>query len=93
MLKAILLTLATLYAGASLAAVDVNKASVAELVGIKGVGPAMSQRILDERKKGTFKNWQDLMTRVKGVGGATAAKLSTQGLTVDGQGYQPTVRK
>jgi competence protein ComEA len=59
MLKKILAILAMLYAAAAFAAVDVNKATRAELDGIKGIGPAMSKRILDERKKGEFKSWDD----------------------------------
>ena len=90
MLKPILAALALLCAGTSFAAVDVNKATVADLDGVKGVGPAMSQRILDERKKGNFKNWGDFMSRVKGVGPGTATKLSKEGLTVDGAAYKPT---
>src|SRR5688500_12911121 len=89
MLKPILATLALLCAGASFAAVDVNKATVIDLDGIKGVGPALSKRILDERKKGNFKDWGDLMTRVKGVGPSAAGKLSKEGLTVDGAAYKP----
>ena len=67
MLKKILAVLAMLYAFAAFAAVDVNKATATELDGIKGIGPVMSKRILDERKKGEFKNWDDLMVRVKGI--------------------------
>ena len=59
-----------LYAAAAFAAVDVNTAKAAELDGIKGIGPVMSKRILDERKKGEFKDWQDLVARVKGMGEA-----------------------
>jgi len=93
MLKPILATLALLCAGASFAAVDVNKASVADLDGVKGVGPALSKRILDERTKGNFKDWGDFMARVKGVGPSAAAKLSKEGLTVGGAAYQPTAAK
>lgn len=52
MLKKIFTLLVLLYAFASFAAaVDVNKATAAELDSIKGIGPAMSGKILDERKK------------------------------------------
>ncbi len=88
MLKKILAALALLYAAASFAAVDVNKATVAELDGIKGIGPAMSRRILDERKKGEFKSWEDLVSRVKGLGERSAAKLSDEGLTVKGEAFK-----
>lgn len=88
MLKKILSVLLTLYAAASFAAVDANKANAAELDSIKGVGPAMSTRILDERKKSNFKDWPDFISRVKGVGEATAAKLSKEGLTVNGTEFK-----
>ncbi|MDB5874012.1 MAG: hypothetical protein JWQ07_3454 [Ramlibacter sp.] len=88
MLKKILAILAMLYAVASFAAVDVNKATAAELDSIKGIGPAISGKILDERKKGTFKDWQDFIDRVKGVGENNAAKFSTEGLTVNGSAFK-----
>lgn len=84
MLKKILAVLAMLYAAASFAAVDVNKASAADLDGVKGIGPVMSKRILAERKKGEFKSWEDFISRVKGVGEGNAAKYSKEGLTVNG---------
>ena len=88
MLKKILALLAMLYAAASFAAVDVNKATAADLDGIKGIGPAMSKRILDERKKGEFKSWDDLISRVKGIGEGNAAKYSAEGLTVKGEEFK-----
>jgi len=90
MLKKILVLLAMLYAAASFAAVDVNKASAAELDGLKGIGPVMSKRIIDERKKGDFKNWGDLISRVKGIGEGSAAKLSSEGMTVKGEEFKAT---
>jgi competence protein ComEA len=77
-----------LYAAASFAAVDVNKATAAELDSIKGIGPAISSKILDERKKGQFKDWQDFIDRVKGVGEGNAAKFSAEGLTVNGSAFK-----
>jgi competence protein ComEA len=88
MLKRILFVLAMLCAAASWAAVDVNRASEAELDSIKGIGPGTSSKILDERKKGPFKDWADLIARVPGVGKASAARLSDAGLTVDGAVYE-----
>ncbi|MDB5955577.1 helix-hairpin-helix domain-containing protein [Ramlibacter sp.] len=88
MLKKILVLLAMLYAAACFAAVDVNKATATELDAVKGIGPVMSKRIIDERKKGDFKNWDDLVSRVKGIGDATAAKLSAEGLTVKGAEFK-----
>jgi competence protein ComEA len=88
MLKKILAVLAMLYAAASFAAVDVNKASAADLDGIKGIGPTMTKRIMDERKKSPFKSWDDLITRVKGVGEGNAAVYSKDGLTVNGDAFK-----
>ena len=76
MLKKILALVAMLYAAASFAAVDVNKATAADLDGLKGIGPAISTRIIDERKKGNFKDWPDFIERIKGVGEGNAAKFS-----------------
>jgi competence protein ComEA len=75
---------------AAFAAVDVNKGSEAELDSIKGIGPATSKQIMTERKKAEFKNWDDLISRVKGLGDKTAAKLSNGGLTVGGASYKPS---
>ena len=75
---------------AAFAAVDVNKGSEAELDSIKGIGPATSKQIMTERKKAEFKNWDDLISRVKGLGDKTAAKLSEGGLTVGGTSYKPS---
>lgn len=88
MFKKILVIVAMLYASIAFAAVDVNKATAAELDSIKGIGPAISTKILDERKKGNFKDWNDFIERVKGVGEGNAAKFSTEGLTVNGAGFK-----
>lgn len=88
MLKKFLAVLLMLCAGLAMAAVDVNKASEAELDGVKGIGPITSKLIMAERKKGEFKSWQDFIDRVKGVGDSRAAKLSAEGLTVGGAAYK-----
>ncbi|VTU15571.1 MULTISPECIES: ComEA family DNA-binding protein [unclassified Variovorax] len=87
MLKKIVAIAAMLFAVASWAAVDANKASDAELDGLKGVGPSLTKRIVEARKQGAFKDWPDLMTRVKGVKEKKAAKLSSEGLTVNGESF------
>ncbi|TCS36520.1 competence protein ComEA [Paucimonas lemoignei] len=70
----------------ALTPVDVNKADQAALDGVKGIGPATSKAILDERKRtGPFKDWNDFSARVKGIGDKRAANLSKAGLTVNGQ--------
>src|SRR5205823_2239408 len=88
MLKKFLAIVLALFAAAVFAAsADVNKASQAELEAVKGIGPGIATKILDERKKGSFKDWGDLIERVKGVGEANAAKFSAEGLTVNGTAF------
>jgi competence protein ComEA len=90
MLKKILAILVMLYATLAMAAVDVNKATEAQLDSVKGIGPVTSKMIMSERKKGDFKNWEDFIERVKGVGEGRAAKLSEEGLTVNGAAFKGT---
>lgn len=80
--------LATLSIAAA-AAVDVNKASEAELQALPGIGPALSARIVQERSKAPFKHWGDMIERVRGVGPGSAVKLSSAGLTVGQTAYAP----
>ena len=87
MLKKILAAILALSAALAFAAVDANKATQAELESVKGIGPAIATKILDERKKGSFKDWKDMVDRVKGVGEGNAAKFSTEGLTVNGAAF------
>ena len=75
-------------AAVAMAAVDVNKATEAQLDGMKGIGPATSKSILAERKKGDFKDWQDFIKRVKGVGEKKAEQFSKEGMTVNGESYK-----
>lgn len=88
MLKKILATMAMLIATMSFAAVDANKGTAAELDGLKGVGPALSKRIIDARQQAAFKDWPDFMTRVSGVKEKTASKLSGEGLVINGESYK-----
>jgi competence protein ComEA len=87
MFKRITTLLLALLSAAAFAAVDVNKASQAELEAVKGIGPTMSTKIVDARKAGPFADWRDLQSRVKGVGHASATKFSADGLTVNGASY------
>lgn len=87
MFKKVLAFFAAMSLVAAFAAVDVNKASEAELDGIKHIGPATSKLIISERKKSEFKNWEDFISRVKGVGEKRAAEFSAAGLTVGGAAY------
>ena len=98
MIKKLLLALAVCAAAlnVAMAQVDVNKADVAALDSVKGIGPAKSKAILDERAKGEFKDWADFEARVKGIGGKNALRLSEAGLQVNGKskdGAAPAVAK
>ncbi len=88
MFKQILAALVALFAVAAFAAVDINKATQAELEAVKGIGPGIAVKILDERKKGSFRDWNDFVDRVKGVGEGNAAKFSAEGLTVGGAAFK-----
>ena len=90
MLKKLLTFAALLYAACAFAALDANQASKTELSSIKGIGPALADRIVAQRKKNPFTDWTDLVNRVHGVGQASAAKLSAGGLTVNGRHYPGT---
>jgi competence protein ComEA len=68
-------------------ALDVNQANEAELDSVKGMGPALSAKVLKARTQGPFKDWQDLMQRVSGIRHNKAQQFSEQGLTVDGQAF------
>ncbi|MBP7666314.1 MAG: helix-hairpin-helix domain-containing protein [Burkholderiaceae bacterium] len=84
-----LFTTLALLAGQAASAADVNQASAAELEAVKGIGPALSGKILAARQQGSFKSWSDLVDRVAGMGPGNAARLSQNGLTVAGSGYTP----
>jgi competence protein ComEA len=76
-----------LFASVAFANVDVNKADQAALESVKGIGPALSTKIMNERKSQQFKDWPDLMDRVVGVGPKSATRLSEAGLTVNGNAF------
>jgi competence protein ComEA len=88
MIKKLLAAVLALFAAAAFAAVDANKATQAELETVKGIGPAISTKIIEERKKAPFKDWNDMVERVKGVGDGNAAKFSTAGLSVNGAAFK-----
>ena len=55
--------------------INMNSASVDELIKLPGIGPARAKAIVETRAKiGGFKKLEDLM-RVKGIGRATFRKL------------------
>ncbi|NDY90181.1 helix-hairpin-helix domain-containing protein [Ideonella sp. TBM-1] len=69
--------------------IDVNRASQAELEMVRGIGPQLSERILQARAAGPFRDWSDLVVRVPGLGPHTARRLSAAGLRLDGQPLAP----
>ncbi len=79
-----LLCLATL---AHARTIDLEHAREADLDGLRGLGPASTRQILEERDKRPFRDWKDLMQRSSGIGPRKAAALSEQGLRVQGQPY------
>jgi competence protein ComEA len=86
-LRRLLLAVAMLAVFPASAGVEVNTASRAELEAVSGVGPTLAAAILDERSKGPFKHWPNLIARVKGLRHASAVRLSAEGLTVAGEPY------
>lgn len=55
--------------------IDINTATVEQLVEVKGIGEVLAQRIIEYRQaNGSFKSLNDL-ENVKGVGGKTLEKL------------------
>ena len=69
-------------------AVEANTANRAQLEQLRHVGPPLADAILVARDKdGSFKDWADLMMRVRGIRDAKAGKLSDAGLTVGGAPY------
>ena len=91
LIKTLTAALLALASAAAFAVVDVNKANQAELESIKGIGPSMSTKILAARKTGSFKDWTDMQTRVKGVRAGNSAKFSADGLTVNGAAFSATM--
>ncbi|MBD3892871.1 helix-hairpin-helix domain-containing protein [Hydrogenophaga sp.] len=87
MLKKSLAALLALLAATAFAAVDVNRATVADLDSIKGIGPGTSSKIVEQRTAAPFRDWADFITRVPGVGERRAARLSAEGLRVNGAAF------
>lgn len=93
-MKKILLAVAVFFAFVSVAfaAVNLNTATKDELDGVKGIGPAKAQAIIEYRQKnGQFKSVDDLKN-VKGFGEKSVDKLRAE-LTVGGASAQKAEAK
>ena len=73
----------------SVLALEINQANEAELDSIKGMGPAMTRKVLNARAEKPFINWKDLMSRVTGMGKNKAQQFSDQGVLVNGLAFSP----
>lgn len=76
-------------AGSCVCALEINQASEAELDSIKGMGPAMTRKVLTVRAEKPFDSWKDFIFRVAGIGHAKAQAFSDQGVRVNGQAFRP----
>jgi competence protein ComEA len=79
------LALIALLQAAAAAALEVNTATRAELEQLRGLGVATTERILRERSRQPFADWDDLAARGAGLRGKRAEQLDQQGLTVNGR--------
>jgi competence protein ComEA len=66
-------------------ALEINDASRAQLEQLNGVGVTMAEQMLAERAKAPFAGWDDLRTRVKGIGSRRVQEWQAQGVTVNGE--------
>ena len=88
MFQKCLLIITLLLSATCVAALEINQASQAELESVRGIGPVTTSKILAARKQGNFKNWDDLIQRVSGIGPGNAAKFSAEGLTVNASTFK-----
>jgi competence protein ComEA len=76
MIQKLILVLAVLVStsfGMSLS--KLNSASKDDLMQINGIGEKKAAAIIKERRKGKFKSYEDLASRVGGIGAQTAANI------------------
>ncbi len=87
------LVLAALLCGfcAAASALDANTATQDELETIRGIGPALSARIVDERSRRPFRDLADFQARVRGVGETNLRAMRAAGLTVGSAGAMQTI--
>lgn len=78
LLAALVLTTGPAFAAAAPAGkVNLNTATVSQLVDLPGIGPALAARIVEHRQKnGAFKTVEDVMA-VRGIGEKNFAKIQS----------------
>ena len=62
--------------------VDANVAGAEALQTVPGIGPSTARRIVEERRRGPFRDLADLEQRVRGIGPASARRMAAAGLGV-----------
>jgi competence protein ComEA len=67
--------------------VELNDASRARLESVTGIGPSLAAALISERDRSAFSDWPDLVRRVRGIGPASARRLSQHGLRIQGQPF------
>ena len=55
--------------------IELERAREIDLDGLRGLGPATTRMILQERERQPFVDWSDLMRRVPGIGPAKAKAI------------------
>lgn len=68
--------------------IDLNKATETQLDALKGIGPVLTKQVISERTKAPFKDWNDVTSRVKGIGEQKTSSLSQQGVRVQGSAFE-----
>ena len=76
------------WAAVAWADVEIATANRAQLEQLRGIGPPLAETILVERDKRAFRDWADLIARVRGIRAAKARQLSEAGLRVGGRPYE-----
>ncbi|MBI3037918.1 DUF655 domain-containing protein [bacterium] len=62
--------------------VKINNSSKEFLLACPGIGPAMANRIIEEREKIYFASWEDFEKRVRGIGPSKISELKNAGVTI-----------
>jgi competence protein ComEA len=77
------IVLLALTAAPAAHALDLNRATRAQLERLDGLGVVTVERLLAERARRPFRDWSDLAARVKGLNGRRLEQLQRQGLRLD----------